>query len=65
MFKELHLIGGIGAKTVHNIPWVLIKDTPRDQSMTSVISAKNWKKNKFVLVANQSGYFSLLNYSIV
>jgi hypothetical protein len=46
MFKELHLIDGIGVKTVHNIPWELIKDAPRDQTMTFVISAKQGKKNK-------------------
>jgi hypothetical protein len=41
MFKDLHLIDGIGAKTVHNILWALIKAALRDQIMTSVISVKN------------------------
>jgi hypothetical protein len=41
MFKELLLIDGIGAKTVHNILLVLIKVALRGQIMIYVISAKN------------------------
>jgi recombinational DNA repair protein RecR len=46
MFKELHLIGGIGAKTAHNIHWKFTKDVQQDPNMISAISAKQRKTEK-------------------
>jgi len=43
MFKELHLIGGIGAKTAHYIQWKSIRNALEDQNMTFVTSVKGKK----------------------
>jgi hypothetical protein len=40
MFRELRLIGGIGARIVHNIPVISTRNALEDLTRTSVISAK-------------------------
>jgi hypothetical protein len=45
--KELHLIGGIGARTAHSILCRFTKDATKDQMPTFVTSAKQ-KKTKGV-----------------
>jgi len=46
MFKELHLTGGIGAKTAHNIHLKSIRNALENRFMTFVTSAKEEKKIK-------------------
>jgi hypothetical protein len=46
MFKELHLTGGIGAKTVHNIRLRSIRNALENRFMICVMSAKEEKESK-------------------
>jgi hypothetical protein len=46
MFKELHLTGGIGAKTAHNIHRKSTTDAQQDLNMTSATSAKQRKPTR-------------------
>ena len=46
MFKELHLTGGIGAKTAHNIHRKSTTDAQQDLNMTSATSVKQRKPTR-------------------
>jgi hypothetical protein len=46
MLRELHLTGGIGARTARNIPCTLTSGVLGDQLLTFVTSAKQKKKSK-------------------
>jgi hypothetical protein len=46
MFKELHLTGGIGAKTAHNTHLKSIRNALENQFMTFVTSVKEKKESK-------------------
>jgi hypothetical protein len=46
MFKGLHLTGGIGAKTAHNIRSKSIRNALENRFMICVMSAKEEKESK-------------------
>ena len=63
MFRELRLIGGIGAKTAHNIRWRYTRNALENQIMTFVTSVVEKKESKIVQLKGLNGFVtSLLEY---